>query len=227
MNKKPHYLGHRERLKERFQKVGYLGMHDYELLEMVLCLAIPRGDVKPIAKELLMRFKTLEGVFHADPLLLAEIKGIGPSSIHTLKIILSIHQRMLQMKLHKKHLLTNFEQVLDYCYTHMAFERIEEIRILFLDAKMNLMKDEVHQRGSVTSSTLYVQEIIKKALDLGSTGMILIHNHPSDDTTPSDSDKNLTNFLSLTAKPLNITLHDHIIIGKNGYFSFRQENLLK
>ncbi|MBP9752279.1 MAG: DNA repair protein RadC [Proteobacteria bacterium] len=226
MQKKPHYHGHRERLRDRFNKVGYLGLHDYELLEMMLYLAIPRGDVKPIAKDLLNEFKTLEGVFHADDKLLQEIEGVGPSTVHALKVVLALHQRILQINIQKGNILSNFSKVLDYCYTHMAFERVEEIRILYLDAKMRLIKDEVHQQGTVDTSMLYIPEVAKRALDLGSLGIILIHNHPSDHVDPSQKDLQITELLEKALTPLNITLHDHIIIGKNKYFSFKQNKLI-
>ncbi|CAO5678324.1 MAG: hypothetical protein HEEMFOPI_00332 [Holosporales bacterium] len=226
MQKKPHYHGHRERLRERFNKVGYLGLHDYELLEMMLCLAIPRGDVKPIAKDLLSEFKTLEGVFHADSKRLEEIDGVGPSTVHALKVVLALHQRILQINIQKGNMLSNFSKVLDYCYTHMAFERVEEIRILYLDAKMTLLKDDIHQRGTVDASMIYVPEVAKRALDLGSVGLILIHNHPSDHVDPSKNDISITHLLQNALEPLNITLHDHIIIGKNKYFSFKQNDLI-
>lgn len=224
--KTPHYLGHRQRLRERFEKVGYLGMHDYEILELLLCLCIPRGDVKPIAKDLLSRFKNLETVFHSDPKLLIEIKGVGPQTVHFLKIILATHQRLTQMSMHQPNILSNFSKVLDYCYTHMSFERIEEVRILYLNIKMNLIKDEVHQKGTVSESAFYIPEIIKRALDLGSSGIIVIHNHPSGDPKPSQSDFMMTLELSKATNLLNIKLHDHIIIGKNDYYSFNQNNRL-
>lgn len=224
--KTPHYLGHRQRLRERFEKVGYLGMHDYEILELLLCLCIPRGDVKPIAKDLLSRFKNLETVFHSDPKLLIEIKGVGPQTVHFLKIMLATHQRLTQMSMHQPNILSNFSKVLDYCYTHMSFERIEEVRILYLNIKMNLIKDEVHQKGTVSESAFYIPEIIKRALDLGSSGIIVIHNHPSGDPKPSQSDFMMTLELSKATNLLNIKLHDHIIIGKNDYYSFNQNNRL-
>ena len=220
--KKPHYHGHRERLRQRFDKVGYLGMHDYEILELLLCLSIPRGDVKPIAKDLLYRFKTLEAVFHADDNLLLEINGVGKQTVHLLKIMLATHQRLTQISLHKPNILSNFSKILDYCYTHVGFERIEEVRVLFLDAKMNLILDEVHQKGTVDEAAFYIPEVIKRALDVGSTGLILIHNHPSGDPKPSFEDKKLTLDLLRACKPLNIDIHDHIIIGKDQYYSFHQ-----
>lgn len=191
---KPHYLGHRERLRSRFDKVGYLGMHDYEILELLLCLCIPRGDVKPIAKDLLKEFKNLESVFHADEKLLLNVHGVGKQTVHLLKIMLATHQRLTQISMYKPNILSNLPDILNYCYTHMSFERVEEIRILFLNTKMGLIRDEVHQKGTVDQSAFYSNEIIKRALDLGSTGIVIIHNHPSGDATPSIQDKKLRVF---------------------------------
>lgn len=225
-DKQPHYFGHRKRLRERFEKVGYLGMHDYEILELLLCLSIPRGDVKPIAKDLLQRFKNLETVFHSDPKHLIEIKGVGPQTVYFLKIMLATHQRLTQMTIQQPNILSNFSKVIDYCYTHMSFERIEEVRILYLNAKMSLIKDEIHQKGTVSETAFYIPEIIKRALDLGSSGIIIIHNHPSGDPKPSQSDVTMTSELSKAVNLLKIKLHDHIIIGKNDYYSFNQNNRL-
>jgi DNA repair protein RadC len=224
--KKPHYFGHRQRLRERFEKVGYLGMHDYEILELLLCLCIPRGDVKPIAKDLLNRFKNLETVFHADHKHLLEIEGVGPQTVHFLKIMLATHQRLTQITMHQPNILSNFSKVLDYCYTHMSFERVEEVRILYLNAKMSLIKDEVHQKGTVSESAFYIPEIIKRTLDLGSSGIVVIHNHPSGDPKPSLSNIKMTMDLAKAVQLLNIKLHDHIIIGKSDYYSFNQHNRL-
>lgn len=220
---KPHYIGHRERLRERFKKVGYHGFHDYELLELFLCLCIPRGDVKPIAKDLLQRFKTLENVLHADDALLKDVKGVGDSTILNLKIMLAMHQRINQMKLHKRDVLSSLSEVLKYCYTHMAFERTEEVRILFLDNRMGLIHDHVHQKGTIDKVAIYTNEIIKRALDLGASGIIMVHNHPTGIPKPSDYDELITEYLEKSLKSLNLTLHDHIIIGGEGFYTFNQK----
>lgn len=223
---KPHYYGHRERLRERFKKVGYIGFHDYELLELFLCLCIPRGDVKPIAKDLLTRFKTLEHVLHADDNLLKEIKGVGDSTVMGLKVMLSMHQRLNQMNLQHRNILNSFSEVLRYCYTHMAFERTEEVRILYLDHRMGLILDDVHQKGTIDRVGIYVNEIIKKALDVGAKGMLMVHNHPSGSPEPSAYDEIITESLENALKSLNLILHDHIIIGREGFYSFNKKKIL-
>lgn len=224
---KDHRLGHRERLRERFDKVGYMGMHDYELLELVLFLSLPRVDVKPIAKMLLDRFKSLSGVVHAEKKLLAEIPGLGPHSIHSLKVILALQQRMSQENIEKKCILSCFDEILHYCRSHLCLLTVEEVRILFLDHKMGLIQDEVHQRGTVNESTLYVRELLKRALELSSTNLVLIHNHPSGNVDPSLEDIQITYKLAKAAKPLKVQVYDHIITAHDSFFSFRTVGLLK
>lgn len=224
---KDHRLGHRERLRARFEKVGYLGLHDYEILELVLFLSIPRGDVKAIAKDLLHKFKSLSGVLHAEKTLLNEVHGIGPQAIHTLKVILALQQRSLQENITKRNVLTNFQDIIKYCRAHLCLLTVEEVRILFLDHKMGIIRDEIHQRGTVNETALYARELLKRTLELGSSAVVLIHNHPSGNPDPSLDDIQITYALIKAAKPLNIDIYDHIITAKDTFFSFRQTGLLK
>lgn len=224
---KDHHLGHRERLRARFEKVGYLGLHDYEILELVLFLSIPRGDVKAIAKDLLHKFKSLSGVLHAEKTLLNEIHGIGQNTIHTLKVILALQQRTMQENIKKRDILNDFDDIIKYCRAHLCLLTVEEVRILFLDHKMGIIRDEIHQRGSVNESALYVRELLKRTLELGSSAVILIHNHPSGNPDPSLDDIQITYTLIKAAKPLKIEIYDHIITAHDTFFSFRQTGLLK
>lgn len=224
---KDHRLGHRERLRARFEKIGYLGLHDYEILELVLFLSIPRGDVKGIAKDLLHKFKSLSGVLHADNNLLNEIYGVGKNTIHTLKVILALQQRTMQENILKRDILNNFDDIIQYCRSHLCLLTVEEVRILFLDHKMGMIRDEIHQRGTVNESALYIRELLKRTLELGGSIIILIHNHPSGNSDPSLDDIQITYTLIKAAKPLNIAVYDHIIIAHDSFFSFRKTGLLK
>lgn len=224
---KNHNLGHRERLRARFEKVGYVGLHDYEILELILFSAIPRCDVQTIAKDLLHKFKSLSGVLHAEKALLKEIKGIGPTSIHTLKVTLALQQRSMQEVLLTCNVVNNFDDIIKYCRVHLCLLTVEEVRILFLDHKMGIIRDEVHQRGTVNETALYAREILKRTLELGSSAVVLIHNHPSGNPDPSLDDIQITYALIKAAKPLNIDIYDHIITAKDTFFSFRQTGLLK
>jgi len=224
---KDHRLGHRERLRARFEKVGYLGLHDYEILELVLFLSIPRGDVKAIAKDLLYKFKSLSGVLHAEKTLLKQIHGIGPSTIHTLKVTLALQQRSMQENITKRNVLNNFDDIINYCRSHLCLLSVEEVRVLFLDHKMGVIRDEVHQRGTVNETAVYVRELLKRTLELGSSAVIVIHNHPSGSPEPSLDDIQITYGLIKAAKPLKIEVYDHIITAKDTFFSFKQTGLLK
>ena len=223
---KDHRHGHRERLRARFEKVGYLGLHDYEILELVLFLSMPRGDVKAIAKNLLYTFKSLSGVLHAEKTLLNEIHGIGKNTIHTLKVILALQQRTMQENIKKRGVLNNFDDLIHYCRSHLCLLTVEEVRILFLDHKMGVIRDEIHQRGTVNESALYIRELLKRALELASSVIILLHNHPSGNPEPSLDDIQITYTLIKAAQPLNIEIYDHIITAHDTFFSFREKGLL-
>lgn len=176
---KPHYLGHRERLRERFQSSGHNALPDYELLELLLFRLIPRSDTKPVAKALLARFGTLAEVLGAPTNLLQEVKGIGPAVALDLKIIAAAAQRMVLSEIREREILTSWSQVLDYCKAAMAFEEREQFRILFLDKKNGLIADEVQQTGTVDHTPVYPREVIRRALELSATAIVLVHNHPT------------------------------------------------
>ncbi|MET3661152.1 DNA repair protein RadC [Aquamicrobium ahrensii] len=218
---KPHYLGHRERLRERFHSSGHSALPDYELLELLLFRLIPRSDTKPVAKALLARFGTLAEVLGAPTNLLQEVKGIGPAVALDLKIIAAAAQRMVLGEIREREVLTSWSQVLDYCKAAMAFEEREQFRILFLDKKNGLIADEVQQTGTVDHTPVYPREVIKRALELSATAIVLVHNHPSGDPTPSRADIDMTKEIIETGKRLGIAVHDHLIIGKQGYASMK------
>jgi DNA repair protein RadC len=217
---KPHYLGHRERLRERFSASGD-NLADYELLELLLFRLIPRADTKPLAKALLARFGTLAEVLGAPVNLLQEIKGVGPAVALDLKIVAASARRMARGEINGREVLSSWNQVLDYCRAAMAFEVREQFRILFLDKKNVLIADEVQQQGTIDHTPVYPREVIKRALELSATAIILVHNHPSGDPTPSRADIDMTKTIVDIAKPLGILVHDHIIIGKKGFASMK------
>lgn len=218
--------GHRDRLRARFRDAGPEAMPDYELLEMVLFLAIPRVDVKNLAKRLLRDLGSFSEVLGAPVSRLTEFDGIGESAAINLKIIAAAATRMLKSGLAQRPVLSSWNAVIDYCHAAMAFAVREELRILFLDKRNALIADEVQQIGTVDHTPVYPREVIKRALELSSTAIILVHNHPSGDPAPSQADIRMTREIVTIAKPLGITIHDHIIIGKNGHTSFRELKLI-
>ncbi|MER8990098.1 DNA repair protein RadC [Mesorhizobium sp. M0678] len=217
---KPHYLGHRDRLRERFA-AGTNTLPDYELLELLLFRLIPRADTKPVAKALLARFGTLAEVLGAPVERLQEVKGIGPAVALDLKVVAATAQRMARGEIAGRELLSTWTQVLEYCRSVMAFEEREQFRILFLDKKNALIADEVQQVGTVDHTPVYPREVVRRALELSATAIILTHNHPSGDPTPSRADIEMTKLIIETAKPLGIAVHDHIIIGRKGHSSMK------
>lgn len=222
----PHWHGHRERLKARFREAGAEAIPDYELLELLLFRSIPRRDVKGLAKTLIARFGSFSEVLGAPEERLVEIEGIGPSVATDLKLVLAAAQRLARGEVRKKTVLGSWAQVIDYCRTAMAFETVEQFRILFLDKRNGLIADEVQQVGTVDHTPVYPREVIKRALELSATAIVLVHNHPSGDPTPSQADITMTKQIVEIAKPLGITVHDHIIVGRDGHASFRGLRLI-
>ena len=224
---RPHYHGHRERARERFNVVGGEALADYELLEPVLHLLLPQRDTKGLAKDLLARFGSFSQVLGAPPARLVEVKGLGSTSITYLKIIQAVAQRYGRDQIDtEKPILSSWTQLIDYCRTQMAYETIEQFRILFLDKKNRLIADEVQQTGTVDHTPVYPREVIRRSLELSATALILVHNHPSGDPAPSSADIRMTKEIADIAKPLGITLHDHIIVGKSGHTSLRGLKLI-
>jgi DNA repair protein RadC len=222
----PHYLGHRTRLRERFRKSGPDALSDYELLEMALFAALPRRDTKPLAKSLLKKFGSFAEVMHAPEALLREVDGMGEASIHQLKLIAAAASRIAKGELQQRTALSSWNDVIDYCRTSMAFADKEQFRLLFLDKRNRLIADEVQQTGTVDHTPVYPREVIKRALELSATAIILVHNHPSGDPTPSQADIQMTKAIIDIATPLGISVHDHIIVGKNGHASLKGMRLM-
>ncbi len=222
----PHYHGHRDRLRERFLLGGPDALPDYELLELVLFMAIPRRDVKPLAKELVSKFGNLAGVLNASVAELEKIDGLSDNTITALKTIQASAFRMLKQDVMKKPILNSWARLMDYCAATMAHEKKEHFRILFLNKKNELIADEIQQTGTVDHTPVYPREIMKRALELSATAIILCHNHPSGDPRPSQMDIDMTQQIIAAGQPFNILIHDHIIVSKNGTASFRNLGLL-
>lgn len=227
LEKQPHYAGHRERLRERFMNAGPAALPDYELLELLLFSIIPRRDVKPLAKDLLDRFGSLLAVMSASVDVLKNVEGLSESSAVQLKAIHALTQRMLIEEIKQQPVLNSWQKLLDYCRVTMAHEPREQFRVIFLNRKNELIKDDVKQIGTIDHVQVYPREVVKQALDLGASAIILVHNHPSGDPTPSQSDIVMTKELIAAAKTLDLTVHDHLIIGKNGHASFRALGLIE
>lgn len=222
----PHYTGHRQRLRQRFVATGGDGMPDYEILELLLSQAIPRTDVKPVAKALLTRFGSMGEVMSASLADLQEVKGVGEAAAVALKVVQAAGLRLAHQHVLNKNVIGSWDSLIDYCKAAMGYEKIEQLRVLFLDRKNILIADEVQQRGTVDHTPLYPRQVLKRALDLNASALILVHNHPSGDPTPSRDDIEMTKEVRDAADKLGIALHDHVIIGKNTHASFKSMGLL-
>jgi DNA repair protein RadC len=222
----PHYFGHRERLRERFREAGADALSDYELLELLLFRVQPRRDVKPLAKALLEKFGSFAEVIAASEVRLAEVKGLGGASVTELKIVQAAASRLLRGAVKRRPVLSSWSTVLDYCRTAQAFADREQFRVLFLDKRNQLIADELQQIGTVDHTPVYPREVVKRALELSATAIILVHNHPSGDPTPSRADIQMTQQIIVVAQPLGISVHDHIIVGKDGHASLKGLKLI-
>ena len=219
-------LGHRQRLRARFKTGGDDAIADYELVEMILFRVFPRGDTKPLAKKLIAKFGSFADVVNASPERLVEVEGIGDRAVEEIKLIRAAAIRLMRGDIMGRKLLGSWNQVIDYCRAAQGFDTRETFRILFLDKKNQLIADEVQGEGTVDHTPVYVREVVKRALELAASAIILVHNHPSGDPTPSRADIDMTKLIVEAAKPLGITIHDHIIVGRNGHVSFRSQKLM-
>ena len=222
----PHYHGHRERLRERFYSAGPEALSDYELLEMALFPALPRRDTKPLAKALLKKFGSFAEVIYAPVARLREVEGIGEASINQIKLLAAAADRVAKGEIRRRIALSSWNDVIEYCRSGMAFADKEQFRLLFLDKRNQLIADEIQQTGTVDHTPVYPREVIKRALELSATALILVHNHPSGDPTPSQADIQMTKAIVQIATPLGISVHDHIIVGKNGHTSLKGLKLI-
>lgn len=223
---KPHYTGHRQRLMQKLHKNGYEQFADYEIIEMMLFLIFKRKDTKPLAKQLLEKFKSLDGILNADVNSLSEISGVGNATCNALKIINMLVKASLKSQLYILPVIHCFSDVINYAKIHMNNLLYEEVRVICLNSKNYIIDDKIIQRGSINSVTLYPREIIKLCLQSGATGLIIIHNHPSGDPTPSLNDQYTTNKLLQACNVLDINLLDHIIVANGNYVSFKALGLL-
>ena len=221
----PHYLGHRDRLRERFLNGGRDALADYELLELLLFMAIPRRDTKPLAKELIAEFKTFAATISAPPERLKEF-GLSENVIASLKVVEAAARRLAGGAVLGRPVLSSWEALLDYCAVQIGHAQTEEFHVLFLDRKNVLIKDEAQSKGTVDHTPVYPREVLKRALELGASALILVHNHPSGDPTPSRGDIVMTREIVAAAKALKIEVHDHLVIGRGKHASFKALGLL-
>lgn len=221
----PHYTGHRQRLRDRFLK-NPDSLPDYELLEMLLFASNPRGDTKPLAKQLIERFDNLAGVLNASVIELEKIKGLGDSAIGAIKTAQVCGIRMLQQQVLNKPVISSWKELLDYCYAKMAHRKTEEVRILFLDSKNQLIADEQSQEGTIDHAPVYAREIVKRALELHASAIIMVHNHPAGDPEPSREDVTITKTVQKALASVDIELHDHLIIGREGHKSLKSSGII-
>lgn len=223
----PHFHGHRQRLRDRFMEAGEAALADYEMMELVLFRAIARRDVKPLAKALIARFGSFAETLAARPERLREIDGLSEAAIVEIKLLEAAAKRLARGNLrNKRAVLSSFIDVLDYCRTAMGYAEREEFRILFLDKRNGLIADEVQGVGTIDHTPVYPREVVRRALELGSSALILAHNHPSGDTTPSGADIRMTKDIIAIAQPFGIAVHDHLIVGRDGHASFRGLKLI-
>jgi DNA repair protein RadC len=223
---KPHHVGHRQRLRDRFRKGGPETLPDYELIEMILFRALPQGDTKPLAKALLQRFGSFPEVINASEARLREVQGVGERVVDELKLIRAASLRLMQGEIMGRRVLGTWQAVLDYCKAAQGFDDREQFRILFLDKRNQLVADEVQQTGTVDHTPVYIREVVKRALELSASALILVHNHPSGDPTPSGADIDMTKQIIAAARPLGVQVHDHIIVGRTGHFSMKSQRLI-
>lgn len=221
-----HHAGHRDRLRERFLRGGTDAVQDYELLELLLFSAIPRRDVKPIAKALLKQFGSVAGVVTARPEQLMQVDGIKEASATALKAAEAVAVRMLRDQVMNRPVITSWDALIDYCTASMAYRDIEQFRILFLDRRNCLIADEIQQRGTVDHTPVYPREVVKRALELQASALIMVHNHPSGDPTPSAADIEMTRRVRDAAQPLGVILHDHVIVGRGRHTSMKSQGLI-
>lgn len=223
---RPHYLGHRERLRDRADAGGLAALPDYELLELLLFRAVPRGDVKPLAKQLLVRFGSLGAVLAAGPEALKQVRGVGEAVARDLALVHEAALRSAREQVARRTVISSWSALLAYVKAALAHEPREQVRVLFLDRKNQLIADEVVGRGTVDHAPLYPRELMRRALELSASSLILVHNHPSGDPTPSSADVEITRQIVEAGRTLRISVHDHLVVGRDGIASFKALGLL-
>jgi DNA repair protein RadC len=223
---KPHYTGHRKRLRERFLQAGPEALADYELLEMILFPAKPMGDVKPMAKALLSAFGSFGRVLFAESAELQKVEGVNDAAVVAILVARASAERLLREQVADRPVIKSWDQLIDYCRIHIGNNRDEEFHVLFLNNKLELMLDERLQKGTVNHTPVYPRQVVKRALELGASSLILVHNHPSGDVTPSKADIDVTRQIISAARPLGIEVHDHLIIGAKKHCSFKAKGII-
>ncbi|MDX2142312.1 MAG: DNA repair protein RadC [Rhodospirillaceae bacterium] len=222
----PDHIGHRQRLRERFLAGGTDSLPDYELLELMLFMAQPRADTKPIAKELLRRFGSFAEVISAEADALRDVKGIGDAGVVALKAAQAAAQRLLRAKVKSQPVVGSFSALIDYCTAQIAYNAVEQFRVIYLDKKNKVIADEEQQKGTVDHTPVYPREVVKRALELNASALIMVHNHPSGDPKPSQADIDMTRKVKEAAGTVGLVLHDHIIVSRGGHASFKTMGLL-
>lgn len=226
MSDQLHYLGHRQRLRERFLQASGSELPDYELLELILFAAKPRGDTKPLAKRLLKIFGSFDKIIYATEAELRKVEDVGDAVISALKTIRVASERLLKREIGNRPVIQSWTALMDYCRLSMGKNKIEEFRVLFLDTRHALIADEVMQRGTVNHTPVYPREVVKRALELSASAIILMHNHPSGDPTPSKADIEMTKQIVTAATSVGMQVHDHVIITEHGHYSFKSFGLM-
>lgn len=226
MDENQHYLGHRARLRERFLGPGGDALPDYELLELILFSARPRGDVKPLAKRLLKQFGSFDKVIYAEESALRSVDEVGDAVISALKTVRVASQRLLKHEIGDQPVIQSWSALLDYCKLAMGKSKVEEFRVLFLNHRHALIADEVMHKGTVNHTPVYPREVVKRALEHSASAIILLHNHPSGDPTPSKADIDVTQQIIDAARTINVTVHDHVIITETGHYSFKSFGII-
>jgi DNA repair protein RadC len=225
-NDAPHHLGHRDRLKNRFERAGIAGLQDYEVLELLLFYALPRKDVKPLAKDLMKRFGSLKGVLDAGNETLEGVPGIGRQAMLFFRLVRDLGSLYLKQRAEEKEQISSTKELIDYCLSSMGGLKDEHFAVIYLNARNKIIRVETIQEGIVNQAVVYPRKVLEKALTHKASAIILVHNHPSGHVRPSDADIRLTRVLQDAARVMDIVLHDHLIVGENRFFSFREEGIL-
>lgn len=223
---KPDHIGHRGRLRQRFLKGGETALADYELLEMLLYAASPRQDTKPLAKRLIKYFGGLSKLLHAESADLAQVEGMGEAAVCAVRIVRATYERALREEVQNGPIIQSWTALLDYCRVSLGHRKIEEFRVLFLNHKHMLLADEAQQSGTINHAPVYPREVARRALELGAAAIILVHNHPGGDPTPSKDDVQITKQIASAVSALGITVHDHLVIAGKKHYSFKSNGLL-
>lgn len=223
---KPHYTGHRKRLRERFLSAEPSLLADYEMLELILFPAKPMGDVKPLAKSLLAAFGSFAKVLHAQPAELMRVEGVNEAAVVAIKVTRHSAERLLKEEVAARTVLKSWTQLLDYLRIHIGHNQNEVFHVLFMNKQLELIVDEQQQKGTINHTPVYPREVVKRALELGASSIILAHNHPSGDVKPSKEDIETTKLIVNAARPLGIEVHDHLIISSKEHFSFKSKGII-